>query len=224
MAYAYISSAGERSSSGSGFTTGSSTTSGDLIVVTVAEATGTTSTVTDSKSNTYTALTTRAAANGQTTIYYCQAPTVGSSHTWSFTGSFTFPSIAMAWFSGSTTTPFDQQNGAGGSTSLATGSITPTQDNELIIVTMAWPGTQTMSVDSSVILAQNLPQASNGDGIGLGYLIQTSAAAINPTVTLSGSQFLAVAIASFKAGGSGGSFVAAPFRPPSQAVNRASTF
>jgi hypothetical protein len=56
-------------------------------------------------------------------LYYAANPTVGSGHTFSYTGASNFSSIFVAAFSGvATSSPFDKENGA---TSSATNGSRP---------------------------------------------------------------------------------------------------
>lgn len=173
-------------------------------------------TYSDSEGNTYTALTTYTGGVFlRTRFRYSANPTVSSSMNATATGTGSYSSIILMGFSGAHATPFDQQNGgtATSSTTQASGSITPTEDNELI-VTMAAHGSATSditSVDSSVTITANLNYGSGQNfSTACGYKIQTTAAAINATWTRGNNSddFTAV-IASFKAAAEAGG---QPFR------------
>lgn len=163
----------------------------------------------DSKGNTWTQAVQRdGAAIVRCTIFYCHAPSVGSGHTFSI-GSATAPSIYVLAFSGDTASPLDQvastyTEGAPAST----GSITPSQDNELVIAACSvWqPNGSDLSVNGGFTLVDQISGLS-GQRIGgaVARLIQTSAASANPAFSTSASSFwFAAAIASFKPGGGGG--------------------
>lgn len=192
-----------------GFTSSAQDSTGcDFIVFVAATTGGVTPTFSDSKGNTYTSLTAQSNGTSRIIITYCQAPTVGSGHTFTITGSAIFPAIGVAGFSGSVASPFDQQNGNTTTfgTTVATGSITPGSDNELIIFAGAWTTTQTSSVNSGMTTIQSLPSDGNfgTTSVRFDYKIQTTATAINVTMTVGSNDTLTGAIASFKAASGGG--------------------
>jgi hypothetical protein len=159
-------------------------------------------TVSDSKSNTWTALTagTTGGISGQ--FFYVANPTVGSGHTCTLSGSSSFSTIVCAAYSNVvTTSPFDQETGAVvAGTSLATGSLTPAANNSLIVTGYGGAATGTTgSVDSGFTLNQY--QAGLGGNYGAegdAYLVQTTAAAINPTWTITPTGNMVVRMAIFK--------------------------
>lgn len=178
------------------------TTGADFIGICATSATS--PTITDSKSNTWTALNSYTNAGGNIiTAYYAAAPTVGSGHT--FTNTSVVPSMSVFAFSGvKQSSPFDQQNGATAQsvTSKATGSITPSENNELILTCLAIGSSLASDyvVDSGVSTPEAYIPVVGGQhyGNGGGYKIQAGAAAINPTWSGSSGDF-AVSVASFKA-------------------------
>jgi hypothetical protein len=203
--YSLISNTADGNESADSVTTSAiDTTGANLIVISLAWYAGTTSncTPTDSNSNTWSALTQANAYNaGKNQLFYAYAPTVGSGHTFSCSCTSGTPALAVAAFSGAASAPFDQQStaiaDAGGETSHATGSITPTQDNELIISGFGTLIPETFSADSGMTIAN---QITAGVGGGLAYKIQTTAAAINVTWSWTTSTpYVALTIASFKA-------------------------
>jgi len=186
-------------------TTGAIDTTGAnfLVAVTAYAGAVTGFSFTDSKSNTWTALTERTAgAAGRERIYYCVPTSVGSGHTFTLSGATLFGSLCVASFSGGkASSPFDAESGAG-ATPVSTkqpGSITPAQNSELLIAGLAFSPTGTISIDGGYTITD---QQDAGDDIGsaLAYKIQTYKAASNPTLTKGGSagQMIA-ALASFKA-------------------------
>lgn len=184
------------------------TTGCDLLVVSVSYFTGgATPTVTDSKSNTWTGLTARNTGNNSTNrLYYAKNPTVGSGHTFTVTASNT--TMCVSGFSGTNTTaPFDQENGAGSvnATSLATGSVTPSEDNELVVtgINTGNNGSPFTIGSGFTISVQNTGGGSNFD-CGLAYIIQTTAGAVNPTWTINALDQVSTTIATFKSAAAGG--------------------
>lgn len=195
-----------------GTSAGVDTTGADLIVVQViwslGGGTAIEPTLSDNKSNTWTPLTVQQVANGVCgRILYCQAPTVGSGHTFTLGGSpIAVPALYMAAFSGSTASPADQQNGThttSSITSVQPGSITPSQDNCLVVTGLGMAGTSGPAVDSGFTITDSAALAGGVNyGAGLAYLVQGSAAAINPTWSWTGASTQTIAtIASFKPAG-----------------------
>lgn len=214
MAYAYIAEC-----HGAGintYTSGSQDSTGANHLVVVRSYFGTTvGTLSDSKSNTWSQLTKRELGGGASiVIEYCQGGTVGSGHTFTVTGLTIASAGYMMSFSGAAASPFDQENGTAGggfSGSAQPGSITPGEDNELIVAGFSFGSGATISnADLDLLLQTNFAGGTNF-GIATGYKIQTTAAAINPNFTFTGSQAGAVGQASFKAAaGGGGGGIAIP--------------
>jgi len=182
------------------------TTGADLIVVGVVSfSTNAAPTISDSKGNAW--LSAGAGyVNGSRRLqwYYCQAPVVGTGHTFSAAGAGTFDAIAVFATSGSASSPLDQQAGNAGS--ATPGSITPTAAGELVLtlVTDAQAGSVSTAVSGGFTIPDTpLPFVSGQTfAVGLAYLVQTTAAAANPT--WSGGVAPGSAIISFKAAGGGG--------------------
>lgn len=196
---------------GPGTTAAINTTGADFIVIGVSTNAPSGGTITDSLTgcaspcNTWTRLTPQqASTNAGTVLFYSTNPTVGANHVFVYTNTNQFPSLAVAAFSGvATSSPKDQENGANSGASqvgsLQTGSVTPTINSELVVTSVATSGSPTFSINSSFTITD---QTTSGGGfwLALGYLIQTTATAANPTWTLaSGTQFMSADIATFKA-------------------------
>lgn len=180
------------------------TTGADLLIIGISRYFGASGvSLTDSKSNTWHALTVHSASSDVSNLlYYAWNPTVGSGHTFSFSGSAIYVTLCVAAFSGSQTSsdPFDAQNGgntASGST-LQPGSVGT--NGELVVT--SWgkgggSGTDTINLSFSI---SDQAAYSNGNWYGgdLAWLAATGA--VNPTWTLgSGTADLAASVASFKA-------------------------
>jgi hypothetical protein len=179
-------------------TTGSINTSGAnlLVVVLAAYVFGTgipPSTIpTDSKGNTYTLA--KAVSSGGVpilAIYYCYSPTVGSGHTFTYpTVGSSAPSITAYAFSGATSSPLDQTNsfagtGYTGTSTMQTGSVTPTTNGQLVFTGInAYIASSSPTIDSSFVTP--LFQATNAGhtySSACSYIIQGTASAVNPTWT-----------------------------------------
>ncbi len=174
-------------------------------------------TISDSKGNTWTPLTakdTGAAHEARTQLFYVANPTVGTGHTfdWAYAGYGNATAAVIAFSDCLTVSPFDQQNGFGTNSEVSTvqpGSITPTEDNEVVVVMGGFPNDMNSgsgSINGGFTIAhQREFGGSNCVGGLMAYLIQTTAAAANPTITApTGTDPMSAVIASFKSAGGGG--------------------
>lgn len=205
MAIALVNSTAKQGNVDSVTTTAMSTVGANLIVIAIGWYSVTSPSISDNQGNTWTALTTsNIASDVGCKLYYCVNPTTSASHTFTFGPSSIYGGLIVAAFSGvKTTSPFDQQNGATGTaiTGLATNSVTPSEDNELVIFAAA-KGGNSSTVDATTVGSM----IGNFGGVtavtyalGMGYEIQTTATARNPTLSGSVSSVMAARIATFKA-------------------------
>jgi hypothetical protein len=142
-------------------------------------------------------------------MYYCIPTSVGTNHTASVAADATpddpAASIFFAAFSGvKQTSPFDQINGSNGfASTLQPGSITPTENNELVVALLGINSSGTpMSINSGFTETNTEINFGAGDHYGgcMAYIIQTTAAAVNPTWTRTNTNGMAVMQCSFKVG------------------------
>lgn len=188
-------------------TAGINTTGANLVVIVVAGSAADTWSVSDSKSNTWTALTRYGANPAGIRLYYCYNPTVGSGHT--FTATPTYNAVAVAAYSGAASAPFDVETGSYSivnGTSWQPGSITPTQNNCVVVSGMELGGNgSSPTIDSSFTKRASVDGVySVSYGAAIADLIQTTASATNPTWSwTNNSNARAGAHASFKAAASG---------------------
>ncbi len=180
---------------GGGTTSPSIDTSGaDLIVISASCSSATIiaylATISDNKSNTWLSggITQNDGSNNAASgIVYCINPTVGSGHTFTYGGGSILQSICVAAYSG-VNAGFDtaKNSGAsGGSFTVQPGSVTPNQNNSLIIVagTAVQVG-NTLAVNQSFTIRENQPLvAGQTYGSWIMDLFQGTAAAVNPTIT-----------------------------------------
>ena len=202
MTFTLIAHQATKSTDSNGFTTASlDTTGGNFVAIVLAESG--TSTISDNKSNTYTQLTKQTNVGG-VSIWYVTAATCGTGHTFTVTGTSTFPSICVAVFSGGKTTGvFDVQNGAtaAAATNIQCGSVTPSEDNELIIAGYSCNDDRnsTIAIDSPFTLLDHIGSDVFGSNMSaLGYSIQTTATARNPNFTWTSSEFCQAVDATFR--------------------------
>lgn len=197
-------------------TAGIDTTGADFFALVASWYSGvsTNVTISDSKSNTWNGLT-QSTSSGpfKCQIFWCKPTSVGAGHTFTVSAASSFSSISVAAFAGVTTSPADQQNGAtvgSGGATISTGSVTPSENNELLIAGLVWgDNAATISVSGGFTIPTNGTKnwtTSTNEGCSLAYLIQTTAIAANPQWTASSNFSVAAAarIATFKAAATGG--------------------
>ncbi len=192
-------------------TTAINTTGATFIAIQIAEYDGVTfGTLTDNKSNTWTQLRVdKVSATVANYTYYCSSCTVGTGHTFTYskTGSFAAVNV-IAVGNTVTSSPVDQQNGTfnAAATSLQPGSITPGQNGEIIIASIATTNTGgAVAINSGFVITDATTfSAGSNQGAMMAYLIQGSAAAINPTFSWSSSAPIAVTQFSIKPSGTNG--------------------
>lgn len=193
---------GATGSANSGVTTGIDTTGATLLVVGVsyADTTGDV-VVTDSKSNSWTAGTKHVTTHVANQLFWTtSAPSVGSAHTFTETLTAGTASITIAAFRNAFIGAVDGQNGANSAgisvTTIQTGTLTPSAPSSLLVASVAYFGGSAATIDSGFTVT-DCPTSGSVFGCGLAYLIQTAAAAVNPTWTIP-SYLAAASIAAFK--------------------------
>lgn len=206
MAITFLASASANDPAFSSATAGPISTLGaSLIVVQAGWSTllgGSAPALNDSKSNSWSQLTQRSnGGNLRDSFYYVVNPTTDGSHTFTLAGANSLPSISVIAFSGTkTSSPFDTENFNSSSsavTSITTNSITPSEDNEVVIACTLGSGSGSRSYDGGFTNASE--DLTDLFVVSIGYLIQTSAAAANPTISWTGTGAVIAMIASFKA-------------------------
>ncbi len=146
--------------------------------------------VSDSKGNTWTALTTSSTGvSGAGLLHYAQNPTVGTGHTFTVTLTGSGAVIAVEAFSGTiTSSVFDAEGPGDVQPTIASqsfpGPMTTTADNELAVTGLSWEvdaGTENApSINESYIITDSIP-AGAGYGIALAYkIIGTSGTVTDP--------------------------------------------
>lgn len=216
MAVTLIGSGVSASSSdgGNSVTTGSYDTTGANFIVAIvsADSAATDYTVTDNKSNGNATQAVREPVAGLSAIWFWANPTVGSGHTFSVNKvtNKPFPAIDVYAFSGMATASVldgTQVNSAfnAGTTSLATGSVTPSANGYLVIAGLGSDGAILATIDSGFTTPVSLPfVGGNAYQLSSAYLIQGTAGAVNPLWQWVNSAGSCATIAVFKAAASGG--------------------
>lgn len=186
------------------------TTGADAIVLAVAydsSVNPTASAISDAKSNTYTSLTQREQGGPAVQLYYCLAPVVGSGHTFTVTLNASYAAIGVLALAGvKASSAFDAENGGvttGSQTTVQPGSISPAEDNEILVSGLAIGGVRGISIDGGYTIEGTADLVSGSSfGVSLAYLIQTNKGASNPTWTADLLIMMAAGSACFKAAAS----------------------
>lgn len=162
------------------------TTGANLLVVACAHYFVNQPTITDSKGNTYTALSDYGSTGDQgIRLFYSFGGTVGSGHTFTASGTTIYPAVAVLAFSNIASSPFDAESGAfSAPPNVAPGSITPSQANTVIVTGLGINGLGSgsdITVNSGFTITDTVPlNAANSFGVSAAYKILTAATATNP--------------------------------------------
>src|SRR5215472_13389017 len=219
MAWSLLAHTGQGSTNQSTFTTSAiDTTGADLLVVQVVDSNHGT-TLSDNKGNTWVSAAGPTTTNGpDAQLYYATNPIVGTGHTFTATVTSQSPALLVQAWSGSGSSPLDQTNFANGLfvSTLQPGSVTPGQNGELIVTGQCSGSTSgSSSVNLGFTISDSFLQV-NGQHVGgaLAYLVQGTAAAINPTWTGTGLNFTGATIATFKAAAAAATYplISEPYR------------
>lgn len=194
------------STTGDNVTTPTMITSNATLLVACVSSTQVAGTMSDSESNTWTALTAREANGVKSRIYYVANPATDGSHTFTYSTTGGLPALQVLALSGTTLTSVsDGETGATATgTSIQPGSVTPSVNNALVVSCLSGEAAATSGISAgysypganqhqvSFVSAQHVLSAQ-------AYLIQTTAAAANPTWSWAGSIDAATSLAVFKA-------------------------
>lgn len=163
------------------------TTGATLLVIAQAGFIAETVTPTDSKGNTWTALTEYSDAIISIQLFYCTNPVVGSGHTFTHVwGAGSWGSIAVSAFSGVLNAAPDSSGGVGlpFNTTAQPGTLTPSIDNCLVVtgcqyVSATVPGPATISAGFNI--TDDIGNAYTSIPVAMAYQVQTTATGVNPT-------------------------------------------
>ena len=201
MAIAFIDSCFSTAASSSLVTSSAMDSTGaDFLVVAIGgfRAKFVSTVVTDNKGNEFFPMTSSSDDNASALIYYCSNPTVGSSHTFTYSEAGTYPSITAIAFSSVGCLETQNWSGHLASNTVSTGSVTAASDGSLFIVAGCAQAGTFSSIDSSFTLENaNAYSANVSMGSCMAYKIQTTASSENPTLTNSGSAAISASIACF---------------------------
>jgi hypothetical protein len=204
MAFTLLTHTGGGLGSAGGTSAAIDTSGADFLVAAVIYDSRATPTFTDSKGNTWTAgFAQTNISNASCQPYWCNPTSKGTGHTVACGGpSSQFSSVYFAAFSGALQgTPKDQAiSNVDTSSTCQPGSLTPTENNELVICICAFGvvGNPSIAGGGMILLDKNGLSAGAFYGGGLAYVVQSAAAAINPTWTFPGPSASAAESVSFK--------------------------
>lgn len=182
-----------QSISASGSITGVNATGADLIVIVIScFFTPAPSLPTDSQSNTYTQAV-NSAGGGQCRIYYCAAPSVSSSMTFTFAGSNIAAAVLV--FSGCDTSSALQATSSSIGSSNP-GSATSTRNNSLFVDVLAHNDSGSApTIDSSFTVVENQPSVGGVNfGVTAAWRTLATAGSLNPTWTAGSIEAAAQAV------------------------------
>lgn len=186
------------------------TTGATLIVVGMQNiAADDTGFLSDSAGNTWTYTTSLACGSSRFVQFaYCINPTTSATHTFSIGALAFFPVIVVGAFNSTPGSSFDAVTtgnaAASPTTTVAAGSITPANANNLLVTFMGGDPIGSASADSGFSSVDQILKAGGHQGGAMAYLIQSAATAQNPTWTV-GSQDAVIGAQqiAFKANSSG---------------------
>lgn len=168
-------------------------------------------TPTENKGNTY-ASTSQYDTSTPTSVqlYYSNqaSPTVGSGHYFDFAYSGAYIGGVFASFSGANAGGSVLDGSQGGTTvssSLTLPSITPTENNCLVVTAIMFEDNSggAINVPSGYTLINSVAYSGNNEGIALAYQVQTTATATAPQWNITNSAAIAGIVAVFKGPGGG---------------------
>lgn len=205
MAIARVAHTAAQGSTSTVTTAAINTTGASLIVSIVADILNVVTT--DSAGNTWTRVTSGAAgANVFSNMYYVRSPTTSASHTFTQPGSSNaFPGLAILAYSG-TAGLIDGLSFATttGATSLATGSVAPTVDNDVLVFGLGFNATNTIAVSVGAIVDQLNFVGGTSFGVVSAEEIQTTKTTRNQSFSWGSSASAVATAAAFSAPAAGG--------------------
>lgn len=147
-------------------------------------------TLTDSKGNLWTSLPQRNNGNNGGRWLYCTAPFVGSNHTFSV-NTVTYPAWIVFAFSGVNVLQVEVWAQGNNVATVASGSVTPVSDGSLVLAAFTGGTVPTVSVAPPELVAtlQQIGSTTNANKAAAAYVVQSTAAALNPTWSWAGNLF-----------------------------------
>lgn len=176
------------------------TSTATLIVIGVTENSSIPAVVSDSKGNTWVALTRQASSNGASRQYYCLTPIVGTGHTFSATAGGCSAAISVIALSGAAvSSTFVQENGifTNGSPSSQSRGLSSSASDGAIVTCM----NVDLAVTPTIDVGFTREDSVNTDGAtvyGISHaFLNTSSAGVTPTWSWAGGAICSMCIALF---------------------------
>lgn len=187
------------------------TTNAVALIATISCDSSVTPTISDSKSNTWIAITAVTNNSIRQKMFYVLAPVTDAAHTFTCGPSSSFDGMAVMAVNGPTASFVSSSSGgsaAGNLASVQPGSVTPGGTNGIAITGLAYSGATTLfdeaAIDSGTIVQKKLLIAATSYGFGLAYLVTSSA--YNPTWSWTTSGHATSTVIALNDGGSGPTF------------------
>jgi len=180
------------------------TTGATLLIAAAAGLYDTPSTIIDPDGNTWTALSQTVEGTNAERLYWCVPTVVGPGRIFGVDLAGTYPTLWVAAFSGTAASPYDQESGAAATgESVQPGSLTPPGDGCLFVVGLNY-NNKSGGADDAGFTGTDIPNTGNNTHMYAGYLIQATAAPVNPTLSCTGgAAYMAARMATFKPAGGG---------------------
>jgi hypothetical protein len=174
------------------------TTGAKLLVVHVSSYSGAGSVaVSDSKGNTWVPRTPQDEGETMSQIFDCVSPTTDAAHTFTITGTGSFAAAQVEAWGNDSDVEFGGESGADG---LTPGSVTPDADGALVVTGVSGSASASTYAASGFTVSDSADyNVSTNEGGAMAYLVQTSAAAANPTWTANSPTHACSTIAWYKA-------------------------
>lgn len=212
MAYSLINHTAKEGSSVTVTTNAIDTTGATLIVVVLATGAQALVSITDTGNNLWYYNDHFQQSTQDIAFAFCVNPVTNASHTFTLTQAF--PSVAVLVFSGNAAGSEKTTASGANSTTVTPGSITPAEDDALLIAGFCGGAATTQSISGGFTISDQIG-GSSGQRVAAAYLIQTSKTAANPTWTNSASANISAMLGSFplqtSGGGGGGGEVSVVF-------------
>lgn len=181
MAIAFINSIASVNLGINGGATGNLDTTGSKLLI-MAASYFIAGSMSDNQGNSWTPLHEERQGTVSLVWWYCINPNTSVTHTFTYSGVNTYPSVVVSSYSG--TPIFDQKSlGQGLSTSMACGPLLPANGNSLVVSVEGHEIAQAQSVTEGLTIREdNLYVIGQQDGLALGDIVQgVTPAAINPS-------------------------------------------
>ena len=176
------------SPTGTGVTTDAIDTTGASLIVIALSSYSQTGAISDSEGNTWAPLTMYGSGAERQQLYYCENPTTDSSHTFTNSGSTNYPALSVIALENAGV--YDGEES--GNTSASPGSVTPTE-NDCVVITGLTGNGDSAGVGSGFAIAASADYVVGASMQGaIAYKIQTTVSAESPSWNAGNASSIAV--------------------------------